>query len=98
MNQRLSKPAASAAQARSTMRAAASSPTNATPRLRPEPQAIAVFEDTQRAVEVGARARHGRQPGAAGAVVLEPTGGEDHGDDLVGRDLLPPGELHHRGE
>src|SRR4029453_2577586 len=87
-----------AARARSVMRAGVSSPGNAAPRLGREPQAIAVFEDAERAVEIRPRARHRWEPGAARPVVLEPTGCQDHDDDLVRRDFLLPGELHHRGE
>src|SRR5512142_206304 len=98
MNQRLSRPARSAARARSTTWPAVLSPSRTAPRLGPEPKAIALLERVERRREVAPGSGHVGEPGAARPVVLEPTRGQHDDDALIGIQPAGPGLLYHRGQ
>src|SRR5437867_1489895 len=98
MIQTLPSPERSAARAQALAWAGTSRPTNATPRLSVQREPIALPKDGEEPGEIVRRGRHRRQPGAAGARVLEPRRRDDHDDRLVGVEHLLRGELHHRGE
>src|SRR6266550_7706088 len=96
MTQTLPRPLCSAARAHSVARPGTPWPISARPRLSVQPQSIRLVEHGEETIKVAVGHRHGWQPRARRARVLEAAGRQDDDDRLLSIERAACDELHDR--
>src|SRR2546422_5969853 len=96
MIQTLPTPLRSAARAHSVARPGRPWPISARPRLSVQPQSIRLVEHGEETIKVAVGHRHGWQPRARRARVLEAAGRQDDDDRLLSIERAACDELHDR--